>query len=1150
MSSRSSGQWVFFLPSNLCISSLPSLTIPLVDTIVTQEKQIVTLVDTLEKTNADFKKSQKELLTWATDAISQLNAKNELLFENLVNAQSKIKNFSFNIQVTRPFFFPSSSRIFFFQGFEDKTEVDDLADRMQVLNKAKPKPPGEKEADPLYFPTEDGAPLKNHLEVSQTAAVKSKYKKASSSSLLEKMIGHTASAAKDDPNSPPKMTAHQRWQFAIRQVIIRGRIAKLGFSLTRTRVTKSSSVLDRLERIEQRLFYLPMEVADKLSQLEASLSRKIVKDLLAIEEKHRESTLKTTETLSSLDGKLDSLTDEMEKLGAGLKELRGELTVAIQTESKKTGELISQLKQLREQDVKLHHLSLRDKFVTLTSAFKTLELGIGRVSKEIDRAMKANEANYKRGTDESAPALLKSDTNLKHLRERFTSLESDLFTLQTYASSLKQEVATVLGEQAGELLSQINDVVTEGFGEVELSVEQIKSQLEKHDEVIAERWGALSSIPKSARDLKTLTEKFENLQGEVDNKVSHNEVHELLRDMMPSSNTLSVDEGADASSVATASPANASAASGSGATDVAPAAAPPPRRGSVSDPQMREKVETLNSQLKDFLQRLETLESARSSATPQGTRTPSSQPFTATPRDSSQLQAVSAMVSQPAMWNQTDFETQVQPLIKDIVSMYLTSWEESQGYYDQDQDYYPEDESFPAENEEGNGNGNEIDGEDAAPKDPMTKLKDFGNIEFPSPRGGVDHSPKPSARVRPSSRTSRVSIREKPKDALDDELTEEDKGASPRPLSQQRRVDATRGLANSASVTDPRRQRKTELLPERKRDGGGADEFSGVSSAEDKVTKRLTTLGESQDMPSSSSQLPPPARSTDAAPPTRKLLPANSRSRDFDEHRPRRPMVDGNEVARLKNDIKELQEKFEKMSRGVMDKETLKTLLNQKADNRTVAAKVDAKVIETIEAAMRDCVAEVGDLKQLREEELNQLKAGVEKKIKSSLRALLQANLDEMKSASASFQSLCLSCGQKSPVRTQGSQASSVPFLPSLNSHSTTGPEVYRAGFRMPVLQPSGLAAPGSLVLGSNFSLLSIDESLLSEGDGASKKGSGNKKQKPTIAAAVPHGPSPTYLEESSCARSLHKKGFPGKKSNRAVVPSLLLTHSLTPRSS
>jgi hypothetical protein len=1098
-----------------------------VDTIVTQENQIVTLVDTLEKTNEEFKRSQKELMNWATDAISQLNAKNELLFENLLDARSKIKNFSFNIQVSAPPSLPlllscPHSR----QGFEDKTEVDDLSDKMNALNKAKPKLPSEKkEGDPLYFPTEDGAPLKNHLEVSQTATSKSKYKKASSSSLLEKMIVETAD--KDDPNSPPKMTPRQRWQFAIRQIIIRGRIAKLGFSLTRTRVTKSSSVLDRIERIEQRLFYLPMEVTDKLSQLEASLSRKIVKDLLAIEERHQESTVKTMENISALDGKCDSISGEVSKLAVSLEELRGELQAAIQTEAKKTGDQITQLKQAREEDVKLHHHSLRDKFVTLTSAFKTLELGIGRISKEISGVMKANETNYKKGNDEVAPALLKSDTNLKQPRERFTSLESDFFTLQTYAASLKQEVATVLGAQAGELLSQINDVITEGFGEVELSVDQIKTQLRKHDEAIAGRWETLSAIPKSARDLKTLTEKFENLQSEVDNKVSHNEVHELLSEMMPH-------PAGDAEGTAGAHVTDAPAAPVTPAEPV-PVPAAAPRRGSVSDSQMREKVETLTSQLKELVQRLETLESARISPTPQGTRTPSTSQnhstFTSTPRDSSQLQAVSAMVSEPTMWNQADFETQVQPLIKDIVSMYLTNWEESQGYYDQE-DYYPEDEAFPAEEEEGNGEeGSE--NQDAPPKDPATKLKDFGSIDFTPVGDKNDQSPKPSARVRPLSR-SRVSLREKPKEHLDDEIDEDkgvaDSSASPRPLSQ-RRTDATKDKSslNASSVTDPRRQRKTELIPERKR------EPVEETSADEKA-KRLMTVGESQDLTPSS--LPPVRPSNDV--PQRKLLPANSRSRDFDEHRPRRPMVDANEVARLKNDIKELQEKFEKMSRGVMDKETLKTLLNQKADNRVVANKVDGKVIETIEAAMRDCVTEVGDLKLLREEELNKLKAGVEKKIKSSLKALLQANLDEMKSASASFQSLCLSCGQKSPVRTQGSQASSAPFLPSLNSHSTTGPEVFRGGFRMPVLQPTGLAAPGSLVLGSNFSLLSIDESLLSEGDGPTKKSALTKKQKP---AAVSNGPSPTYVEESSCARSLHKKGFPGKKSNRAVVcppPSLL----------
>lgn len=86
------GPWVKPNSHNLMIRSI-------VETIITQEQQIVNLVDTLEKTNSEFKKSQKELLAWATQAIAHLNAKNELLFENLLDAKSKIKNFSYNIQV-------------------------------------------------------------------------------------------------------------------------------------------------------------------------------------------------------------------------------------------------------------------------------------------------------------------------------------------------------------------------------------------------------------------------------------------------------------------------------------------------------------------------------------------------------------------------------------------------------------------------------------------------------------------------------------------------------------------------------------------------------------------------------------------------------------------------------------------------------------------------------------------------------------------------------------------------------------------------------------------------------------------------------------------------------------------------------------------
>lgn len=983
--------------------------------------------------------------------------------------------------------------------------MDDFQTKMKVLSKSKSLAP-VLEGEALYFPTENGAPLKNHLEVSDEKPLKrSISKRASSSAILDKMLNQTRD------NAPHKLTPRQRFQWAIRQTIIRNRVAKLGFSLTRTRVAKSSSVLDRLERIEQRLFYLPMEVADKVSQLEQKLMRKISHELSAIEDKHREAHLKTFESMNSLEVKYDRLDQNLSKLGENLQAVQAELLTTIQTESKKLSDDILQLREVRDEDVRLHQQLLRDKLVSLTSSFKTVELGIGKVSKEISAVIKGNESNYKKGTDEITAILLKSDTDLKQLRERFTAYQSDLFALRTSASSLKQEVATVLGSQAGELLAQIEDVVSEGLGEVEVQVEQVKTQLQKHDDFMSERWNTLNNIPKSVRDIKSLADKLDNLKGEIDNKVSSSEVHELLRELMPSPTEVSSEPTLPISE----------------APVVKESTEPAPRRSSISETMINEKMELFNTQLKELAERLSAVENSRSSPSPQGNRTPAvpssfhpSPAFSSTPRDSTQIQAVSAMVSQPN-WNQAEFEVQIQPLVKEIVNMYLADWEESQGYYDQE--YYPEDE-VDRESQQNEEEESEIDGNEkrnsrpSTAKDAVTKLKDFGNADFSSPRS---ESPKLHQIKAKSTPRSRATAREKPKDNLDDDV-EEDKPLS-RPTSHRR--TEVKSQPNASATADLRRLKKADDISDKKRD---LDPFA--ESSEEKSKK----IDEDLDL----TPALPPVKPTDVT--QRRLVPANSRSRDFDEHRPRRPMgptVDPAEVTKLKNDLKELQDKFDKMSRAMMDKETLKSILNQKADSKLVATKVDAKVIETIEATMKDCVAEVGDLKQLREEDITKLKAGIEKKIKSSLKALLKSNLDEMKSASASFKSLCLSCGQQSPVHVHSSQNNAPPFLPSLNSHSTPGPEVFRAGFRMPVApQPSGLLGPSSLVLGSNMSLLSIDESLISDGDTKSKNVT-SKKQK-----SIPsHVPSPTYVEESACARSIHRKGFPGKKSNRAAVSFTML---------
>jgi hypothetical protein len=70
------------------------------ETIVTQDNQIITMGKTMDKMTEDFKKAHQEVLTYAHKNIQLLKNQNDAICEMLKEANNKMNNFAFNIQVT------------------------------------------------------------------------------------------------------------------------------------------------------------------------------------------------------------------------------------------------------------------------------------------------------------------------------------------------------------------------------------------------------------------------------------------------------------------------------------------------------------------------------------------------------------------------------------------------------------------------------------------------------------------------------------------------------------------------------------------------------------------------------------------------------------------------------------------------------------------------------------------------------------------------------------------------------------------------------------------------------------------------------------------------------------------------------------------
>ena len=255
--------------------------------------------------------------------------------------------------------------------------------------------------------------------------------------------------------------------------------------------------------------------------------------------------------------------------------------------------------------------------------------------------------------------------------------------------------------------------------------------------------------------------------------------------------------------------------------------------------------------------------------------------------------------------------------------------------------------------------------------------------------------------------------------------------------------------------------------------------------------------------------------------------------------------ADPAEIQQLRQDVMRLNEKLTELNQKKIDVDAVRLLMAQKADQKSLAKKVDMDVVATIEDEVKACLQNIGDLRDLQGEEINELKSDLGRKIKSSLKAMFKAKEDESKGANASTKALCLTCGQESPMKNYPTKHCNPRFLPALNSNATMGPDIMRSGFKMPVNIPTKVSKYADFLdpsisqeISQEMTLAAAGGSTLSPEASAIQDNSvdsfqtGHSNRKQPLSRPSESSVS-TYLEEQSSIRPFFRKGFPAKKSTR-----------------
>ena len=162
-------------------------------------------------------------------------------------------------------------------------------------------------------------------------------------------------------------------------------------------------------------------------------------------------------------------------------------------------------------------------------------------------------------------------------------------------------------------------------------------------------------------------------------------------------------------------------------------------------------------------------------------------------------------------------------------------------------------------------------------------------------------------------------------------------------------------------------------------------------------------------------------------------------------------------IKKLREDMIHISEKIERLFKEKVDLGSVQDLISTKAETFDLDRKADVRILDAIERSLRNVMNELGDVKALHEEELARVKDAMERNMKKTLKAMFATHEDQSKPSFLATKSLCLSCGRNSLVKSTADPTSPPNFLPALHSASTPGPEVFRAGFKMPIHPRDGL---------------------------------------------------------------------------------------------
>ena len=316
------------------------------------------------------------------------------------------------------------------------------------------------------------------------------------------------------------------WKKAGKAVVCKIRIRKLGLGLSNTRIKKSQSLFDRLERMETQLFELPITLMDTFERGLLDSEYVMAQELKKLDRNIEESRRESLDAITNVGNTLGEVQKDLAELDTSLSDLSNLVEERTASQAQQV-DLINDLNIKISESESGNAMSIRKKMRALMDQLSKLSKSFELVDEGIYTMMAKESIAHESRSDDAITVMMKLDTQLRHSRQSISTVEGNCFVLSKLVGDLKEEIlaarhgvkANISEDDRNDLIGACNHISNKIF-DITVRTRDAQNFCKKHDDELAQRWIAFSGVIQAAKSTTSLASKIKSMQAELDDKPS------------------------------------------------------------------------------------------------------------------------------------------------------------------------------------------------------------------------------------------------------------------------------------------------------------------------------------------------------------------------------------------------------------------------------------------------------------------------------------------------------------------------------------------------------------------------------------------------------------------------------------------------------